>query len=120
MTLLEEIIAAVLERAAAHVDAGIYMGSDGKGNVKTKPMTGAFLRAIPAADLARELVPALFARTEATEAEIAAANEDADRLAKALQGEMRWAFLKDLDDQLAVERESKAALRLHEARKGGV
>lgn len=35
---------------AMHTDAGIYMGSDGRGNVQTRPMTGAYLRTLPCPD----------------------------------------------------------------------
>lgn len=38
-------VAAAYEAAAQEVDDGIYMGSDGCGNISIRPMTGAYLRA---------------------------------------------------------------------------
>ncbi|UNY40288.1 hypothetical protein KLEP181_gp54 [Paracoccus phage vB_PmaP_KLEP18-1] len=38
--------AAAWEACANWVDAGIYMGSDGKGKASFKPMTGAYLRSV--------------------------------------------------------------------------
>lgn len=39
------MMAAAYERCAQHIDAGEYMGSDGKGAPKFRPMTGDAIRA---------------------------------------------------------------------------
>lgn len=44
-THAQAMVAAAYERCAQYVDAGEYMGSDGKGTPKSRPMTGDAIRA---------------------------------------------------------------------------
>ena len=68
------------ETCAQHVDAGIYMGSDGKGFANIKAMTGDYLRSLtPPADLSAALTARL-------DAEHNAAIEAADKAAIDRQG----------------------------------
>ncbi len=54
------------ETCAQHVDAGIYMGSDGKGFANIKAMTGDYLRSLtPPADLSAALTARLDAEWNA-------------------------------------------------------